>query len=310
MNEPLVSIACITYNHEKYIAQAIEGFLLQKTSFPIEIIIHDDASTDNTKKNVEQYAKINPNLIFPIYQQVNQYSLGNKIFVKYVFPHCRGKYIAICEGDDYWTSPHKLQRQVDYLEKHPDIAGCFNNALVIDKDDKKIKDEWYDEQKQRRDNYKKRFNQEYCLTTLRSSYPSCGLMFRGTVLLNLPKWYLKTGSDYLLDLLITEYGNLVYLPFIGSAYRIHEKGIWQGANKIERLNMQLYRYIGLYSSKNMRSKYSAYLKNEILTFSFNISKEYDKLFDTRHYLLYKLLYYKYKFLTKLDMLKFRAPDVK
>lgn len=110
---PLVSICCITYNQENYIRDAIEGFLMQRTTFPIEIIIHDDASTDNTAKVVNEFAEKHPDLIVPIYQTINQYSQGIKPWPNFVFPRARGKYIALCEGDDYWTDPLKLQKQVD-----------------------------------------------------------------------------------------------------------------------------------------------------------------------------------------------------
>src|SRR5574344_610495 len=95
----LVSICCITYNHEKFIADAIEGFLMQKTNFGIEIIIHDDASTDKTAEIIRQYQKRYPDLIKAVCQTVNQYSLGVDIFESNIFPLIRGKYIAICEGD-------------------------------------------------------------------------------------------------------------------------------------------------------------------------------------------------------------------
>lgn len=115
-NPPLVSICCTTYNHGKFIQDAIEGFLMQKTNFPIEIIIHDDASTDNTATIVKQYAEKHPGLIITILQTINQYSQGIKPWPNFVFPKARGKYIALCEGDDYWTDPLKLQKQVDFLE--------------------------------------------------------------------------------------------------------------------------------------------------------------------------------------------------
>jgi glycosyltransferase involved in cell wall biosynthesis len=121
-NIPLLSIACITYNQEKYIGQCIDGFLMQKTSFPIEIIIHDDASMDNTAKILKEYADKYPDLITPIFQTENQYSKGINPGFEFVFPECRGKYIAICEGDDYWTDPYKLQKQVDFLEANSDYV--------------------------------------------------------------------------------------------------------------------------------------------------------------------------------------------
>lgn len=135
---PLVSICCITYNHEKYIRDAIEGFLMQKTSFTFEIIIHDDASTDSTAKIVEEYANEHPELIIPIYQTVNQYSQGIKPWPNFVFPIARGKYIALCEGDDYWTDPLKLQKQVDFLEENEEYSLCFHNATAVNEEDKTL----------------------------------------------------------------------------------------------------------------------------------------------------------------------------
>lgn len=100
-NSPLVSICCTTYNHENFIREAIKGFLIQKTNFPVEIIIHDDASTDGTAIIVKEYADKHPELIIPIFQKENQYSKGVKPFLNYLIPKARGKYIDVCEGDDY-----------------------------------------------------------------------------------------------------------------------------------------------------------------------------------------------------------------
>jgi len=119
--EPLVSICCITYNHENYIRDAIEGFLMQKTSFPIEIIIHDDASTDNTAQIIKEYEDKYPDLFCNIFQNENQWSKGGgSIYARFLYPQARGKYIALCEGDDYWTDPLKLQKKVDFMEVNPD----------------------------------------------------------------------------------------------------------------------------------------------------------------------------------------------
>ena len=122
ISKPLVSIDCITYNHEGFISDALEGFLMQKTDFKFEIIIHDDASTDQTANIIRKYEKKYPEIIQPIYQKENQYSQGVEISMQFQFPRARGKYIAICEGDDYWTDPYKLQKQVDFLEAHPDYG--------------------------------------------------------------------------------------------------------------------------------------------------------------------------------------------
>ena len=127
MNNILVSICCITYNHERYIADAIESFLMQKTKFNFEIIIHDDASTDGTKSIIEDYSKRYPEIISPIYQTTNQLSQGRKIFPT-LFEKAKGKYIALCEGDDYWTDDLKLQIQADFLLNNPNYCLCVHST--------------------------------------------------------------------------------------------------------------------------------------------------------------------------------------
>jgi len=131
-NSPLVSICCLAYNQESFIKKTIEGFLLQKTNFPYEIIIHDDASKDRTKEIIAGFAREFPDIIIPIFQKENQYSKGNTALLDcFVFPIVRGKYIATCEGDDYWIDPYKLQKQVDFLEKNPDYGLVYTNSKLL-----------------------------------------------------------------------------------------------------------------------------------------------------------------------------------
>jgi glycosyltransferase involved in cell wall biosynthesis len=124
LNDPLVSIRCATYNHKDLIANAIEGFLLQKINFSVEIIIYDDASDDGTTEILLKYKEAHPHII-PIIQKENQYS-KNKIYqTEFISSQCKGKYIAMCDGDDYWTDPLKLQKQVDFLEHNIEWVGCY-----------------------------------------------------------------------------------------------------------------------------------------------------------------------------------------
>lgn len=132
-NHVLVSICCVTYNHEPYITDALDGFLMQKTNFAFEIIVRDDCSTDRTATIIKQYADKYPNIIKPIFEPSNQYSKGIQPFPA-VMNRSIGKYIAICEGDDCWTSPTKLQNQIDFLEQNPDFSLIFHNAEVKDYD--------------------------------------------------------------------------------------------------------------------------------------------------------------------------------
>lgn len=132
-NTPLVSVCCVTFNHESYITNALNGFLTQETDFAFEVIVRDDCSTDHTAAIIKHYASKYPNIIKPILESSNQYSQGIQPFPA-VMNRSIGKYIAICEGDDYWTSPTKLQHQVDFLEQHPDYSLIFHNAEIRDYD--------------------------------------------------------------------------------------------------------------------------------------------------------------------------------
>ncbi len=141
---PVVSVCCITYNHESFIRQAIEGFLMQKTAFPFEIIIHDDASTDETASIVREYAEKHPNIIVPILQTENQWSKGIRPSPTFVWPRARGKYIALCEGDDYWTDPLKIQKQVEFLEENSAYGLVSTNYQTLFDDSGKTLARSYD----------------------------------------------------------------------------------------------------------------------------------------------------------------------
>jgi len=125
---PLVSICCITYNHENFIRDAIEGFLMQETTFPVEIFIHDDASTDSTAEIIKEYADQYPKLFWTVLQKDNQWSKGNRRILLDYHAKQRGEFIALCEGDDYWIAKNKLQNQVEILLKDPSISLVFHNA--------------------------------------------------------------------------------------------------------------------------------------------------------------------------------------
>lgn len=129
-NDIIVSILCLAYNHEKYIRQCLEGFILQKTNFAFEVIVHDDASTDNTAQIIKEYELKFPHIIKPIIQKENQYSKQIPIGKTFLYPRAKGKYVALCEGDDYWIDPYKLQKQVDILENNIDNGLCYTKAKV------------------------------------------------------------------------------------------------------------------------------------------------------------------------------------
>lgn len=134
MSDILVSIRCLVYNHEPYLRQCLEGFVMQKTNFAFEAIVHDDASTDNSAAIIREYAEKYPDIIKPIFENENQYSKQDGSIQKIIngAVHPKAKYIALCEGDDYWIDENKLQKQIDYLEEHADCSLCFHDAITID----------------------------------------------------------------------------------------------------------------------------------------------------------------------------------
>ena len=130
----MVSVVCDVYNHEPYLRQCLDGFVIQKTNFKIEVLVHDDASTDKSAEIIMEYTNKYPDIFKPILQQENQYSRGVGIWKTYQFPRVAGKYVAICEGDDYWIDPYKLQKQVDFLESHPDFDMVRTDSNVYYQD--------------------------------------------------------------------------------------------------------------------------------------------------------------------------------
>ena len=138
----LVSINCTTFNHAPYIEQCLRGFLMQRTNFEYEVLIHDDASTDDTVRIIKKFQKQYPHIIKPIYQKENQYSKGTQISDTIQIPRAKGKYIAVCEGDDYWTDQFKLQKQVDFLEANPDYALVYSKVKYYDHKNNKFLYDW------------------------------------------------------------------------------------------------------------------------------------------------------------------------
>ncbi len=217
-----VSISCTTYNHEDYIADAIDSFLMQKTNFDFEILIHDDASTDETPNIIREYAKKYPDIIKPIYQAENQYSKGvTRIGYRFNDLRAKGKYIALCEGDDYWKDPYKLQKQVDYMESHPECSMCFHAAEIVHADKKltgrKVK------------NYN-----NSCICPIEDLIIGGGafcatasFLYPKKLIEKLPEFFLEAHvGDYPLQMILASKGYAYYIDEIMSAYRTGVRGSW------------------------------------------------------------------------------------
>lgn len=214
-----VSILCLAYNQEKYIRQALDSFIMQKTKFNFEVLIHDDASTDMTQKIIKEFQKLHPEIIKPIYQKHNQYSKGVRITAKYQLPRAQGRYIALCEGDDYWTDPNKLQVQVDYMEKNKNKALSFHSVRVFF-ENKQEKDTIYPKEKTgftTAELLRRNFIQTNSVMYRRQSYNKLATNV-------LP-------GDWYLHLYHAQFGEIGFIDRVMSAYRRHEKGIWWDSHK-------------------------------------------------------------------------------
>ncbi len=128
--KPLVTIRCLVYNHEDTIRQCLDGFVMQQTDFPFEAVVHDDASTDASASIIREYAERYPDIIKPILETENQYSKGGGVLKRIMDEATRGIYVALCEGDDAWLDPLKLQKQINYLEGHPDCSMVCSDAVI------------------------------------------------------------------------------------------------------------------------------------------------------------------------------------
>lgn len=216
--EPLVSIACITYNHEPYIRQCLDGFVMQQTNFDYEIVIHDDASTDGTRDVIVEYCTKYPHLFRPIFQDENRYREGKGIYVRFVFPECRGKYIALCEGDDYWTDPLKLQKQVDILDNN-DCVMCSSKYAVYNQSNNQYSIPNL--------NYG---SSEYTFENLIVGdwlYHPLTVIFKRSVLDNCDFTKYKHFVDLILFYELLNHGTKgLFLPDVTAVYRLHNNGIW------------------------------------------------------------------------------------
>lgn len=224
---PLVSICCITYNHAPYIRECLDGFMMQKTNFPIEIIINDDASTDGTTDIIKEYEAQHPDIIKPVYQVENQYSKGVRgMFPKFCFPRAQGKYIALCEGDDYWTDPLKLQKQVDFLEANPEYVLCGHNITA------------YNERTASFEPFNTGIDGTYELTDLISKGVFCSTLSvvfkREALVLKRYNSYRK-AIDITLAYHLLSQGKGYCMNEEMAIYRIHDGGIWSGSNDDARI---------------------------------------------------------------------------
>ena len=216
---PVVSIICTTYNQEKYIEDAIIGFLTQKTNFPFEIIIHDDASTDGTATIITDYKKKYPKLITTILQEKNQYSKApNSVFL-ISFKYAKGKYLALCEGDDFWIDNTKLQAQKDAIESNSKYSIITHNAYKLYPDGLSMS---FSEKKGRYE-----FHPSDILKTNKQFAPTASYFFKAQVINHLPNWFNQAPiGDLFIELYSSTVGCGLSLPEKYCIYRVNSENSW------------------------------------------------------------------------------------
>lgn len=275
--EPImVSVCCLVYNHEPYLRECFDGFVMQKTNFPIEILVHDDASTDHSADIIREYTAKYPDLFKPIYQTENQYSKGIPISATYQFPRARGKYIALCEGDDDWTDPLKLQKQVDFMEEHPVYSLCFHKVNV--ESDNKNEIDMFSHLEERAYTCREIYD--------KWTIPTCSVLYNRENIIYKASKKIIFGDIYLF-LTVMKKGSAYCLDFYGSVYRRHTNGMSSSSVWNRELAKKLF-----YQYKYMQSEFP-----DVEDISIRLRNKYLKQLlddkndrDTLTFRLYKMWY--------------------
>ena len=295
-SDVMVSIYCKAYNHEKYIRQCLDGFVGQVTDFKYEIVIHDDASTDRTAEIIREYEEKYPDIMRPIYQTENQYSQRVPVFTKFMLPLMTGKYIACCEGDDYWTDPHKLQRQVDFLESHEGYSACVHNTKVVNMTNGQ---EFLNYPEQDKD-----LTLEDVIKGGMACYHTSSLMYHRRFAENRPDFLrLQKGvGDYPLSIYLALEGKIHYFGDCMSVYRFGGEGSWTKklGNNAERKIRNLTKQIEMLQAADAYSEGRRHdvFEEQILRTEFEMSLEQDDIKVIRNP-KYRKFYNEYTFKHKV-----------
>ena len=216
----MVSIICLTYCQEDYIGQALDSFFCQKTDFEYEVIVNDDCSSDRTPEILREYEKKYPGKMKVVYQKENQYSKGVRIADDILIPLSSGKYLAFCEGDDYWCDENKLQKQVDFLESHPEYTVCVHNAKDLYVRSGRVE---YPYPKEDKD-----LKLEDVVMVGSQSFQSASNVIRRDFYLKLPDFCKMTGvvEDYPDAVYYALDGRVRYMKDVMSVHQIGTKNSW------------------------------------------------------------------------------------
>lgn len=237
-NKPLVAIHCLVYNHEPYLRDCLDGLVCQQTTFPFVAIVHEDASTDNSAAIIREYEEKYPHIIKPIYEEENQWHKPDGSLMRIMnkaIDESGARYIAFCEGDDYWTDPYKLQKQIDILEADDTLMACVTNTCKVDEKGNLI------EAKQ--DNVVQNNREgEYDIYDFfkepQHRYPTATVVYRIRHIDEIRKKYRHTENPFLGDwtlwIILHSYGPFYYLDEVTSAYRVNPTSLTHTVNRVAR----------------------------------------------------------------------------
>ena len=236
---PLVSIQCLVYNHEPFLRQCLDGFVMQQTDFLFEAIVHDDASTDGSVAIIHEYAEKYPDIIKPIFETENQYCKKDGSIRRTINHHIRSKYVALCEGDDYWIDPLKLQKQVDFLESHPDYTMCCCRTKLLSEKKQVYIGE----------NYCYNQSQDILVKDLINRtglfISTCSILYKKSVKDNYPIYCEKCAvGDYPLQIMCAMKGKTYYFNEPMAVYRINNPNSWMGRQKWSAVSDENLKRIG------------------------------------------------------------------
>jgi glycosyltransferase involved in cell wall biosynthesis len=235
---PIVSISCIAFNQVNYIRETLDSFLDQETNFFVEILIHDDASTDGTDLIILEYSNKYPNIFKPKFQKENQYSKKGFSFAFLELKRARGKYIALCEGDDYWSNKRKLYKQVHLLENDSNSSLCFHTTEYLFSESVPK----FEINKPQSIPNNNRFELKDLIEFDSQLISNCSVMIRSDRIQNLPLWVTNAPiGDLPICLYLATFGSMAFIDEPMSVYRVNSIGSWSN----ELSSSRLYRILHL-----------------------------------------------------------------
>lgn len=296
----VVAIRCTIFNHEPYIRQCLDGFVMQKTNFPFVAIVHDDCSTDGSAEIIREYAQKYPDIIKPIFESENQYSKRDgslQRIMRTAIEATRCKYVAMCEGDDYWTDPYKLQKQVDFLEAHSDYSICFSRVQCLQVATSQLGDELIVQDKPGKSTILDLACGNYIHT------PSVVFRYSMTIERKISALGYCMPSDYVFWMLYAEQGKIWKMDEPMAVYRVGS-GMWSSDNSIKpdvEMLMTLHKlWMAIENTevKNVLQEQILRKKKDVLEYTNHLQHDLNTIRASKAYRIGKWLLRSFKWLKK------------